>query len=76
MLTALGFEVTGLMARVLWMVPDHLPPRPRSHMVLAVRAPGDDTTWLADVGFGGCVLTGPLGGDLPGGARRLGRPGL
>ncbi|HWU13859.1 MAG TPA: arylamine N-acetyltransferase [Caulobacter sp.] len=59
-LTALGFEVTGLMARVLWMVPDHLPPRPRSHMVLAVRIPGDDTTWLADVGFGGCVLTGPL----------------
>jgi N-hydroxyarylamine O-acetyltransferase len=59
-LTALGFQVTGLMARVLWMVPDHLPPRPRSHMVLAVRVPGDDTTWLADVGFGGCVLTGPL----------------
>lgn len=59
-LTALGFEVTGLMARVLWMIPEHLPPRPRSHMVLAVRVPGDDTTWLADVGFGGCVLTGPL----------------
>ena len=59
-LTALGFQVEGRMARVLWMVPDHLPPRPRSHMVLAVRAPGDDTTWLADVGFGGCVLTGPL----------------
>jgi N-hydroxyarylamine O-acetyltransferase len=59
-LTALGFQVTGLMARVLWMVPAELPPRPRSHMVLAVRAPGDDTVWLADVGFGGCVLTGPL----------------
>ena len=59
-LTALGFEVSGLMARVLWMVPEHLPPRPRSHMVLAVRVPGDDTVWLADVGFGGCVLTAPL----------------
>jgi N-hydroxyarylamine O-acetyltransferase len=59
-LTALGFQVTGLMARVLWMVPAELPPRPRSHMVLAVRVPGDDTVWLADVGFGGCVLTGPL----------------
>ena len=59
-LTALGFEVTGLMARVLWMVPDDAPPRPRSHMVLAVRVPGDDTVWLADVGFGGCVLTAPL----------------
>lgn len=59
-LTALGFEVTGLMARVLWMVPDDVPPRPRSHMVLGVRVPGDDTVWLADVGFGGCVLTAPL----------------
>jgi N-hydroxyarylamine O-acetyltransferase len=29
-------------------------------MVLAVRIPGDDTVWLADVGFGGCVLTAPL----------------
>ena len=59
-LTALGFEVTGMMARVLWMVPDDAPPRPRSHMVLSVRVPGDDTVWLADVGFGGCVLTAPL----------------
>ena len=59
-LTALGFEVTGLMARVLWMVPEGAPARPRSHMVLGVRVPGDDTVWLADVGFGGCVLTGPL----------------
>ena len=59
-LTALGFEVTGLMARVLWMVPADASPRPRSHMVLGVRVPGDDTVWLADVGFGGCVLTAPL----------------
>ncbi|MBO9710221.1 MAG: arylamine N-acetyltransferase [Caulobacter sp.] len=59
-LTALGFQVQGLMARVLWMAPEGAPPRPRSHMVLGVRVPGDDTVWLADVGFGGCVLTGPL----------------
>jgi N-hydroxyarylamine O-acetyltransferase len=57
-LTALGFEVAGLMARVLWMVPDDVPPRPRSHMVLGVKIDGE--TWLADVGFGGCVLTAPL----------------
>jgi N-hydroxyarylamine O-acetyltransferase len=59
-LTALGFDVTGLIARVLWMVPADTSPRPRSHMVLGVRVPGDDTFWLADVGFGGCVLTTPL----------------
>jgi N-hydroxyarylamine O-acetyltransferase len=57
-LTALGFEVTGLMARVLWMAPADAPPRPRSHMVLGARIDGD--IWLADVGFGGCVLTAPL----------------
>lgn len=61
-LAALGFEVTGLMARVMWMIPDGAPPRPRSHMVLGVRIPGDEPgeTLLADVGFGGCVLTAPL----------------
>ena len=61
-LTALGFQVEGLMARVLWMAPAGAPPRPRSHMVLGVRIPGEEggETWLADVGFGGCVLTGPL----------------
>ncbi|MGR4866166.1 arylamine N-acetyltransferase family protein [Caulobacter sp. LARHSG274] len=59
-LAALGFQVEGRMARVLWMAPAGAPPRPRSHMVLAVRVPGDDAAWLADVGFGGCVLTAPL----------------
>jgi N-hydroxyarylamine O-acetyltransferase len=53
-LTAIGFDVTGLMARVLWMAPA----RPRSHMVLGVEIDGE--TWLADSGFGGCVLTAPL----------------
>ena len=57
-LTALGFQVEGLMARVLWMAPEGAPPRPRSHQVLGVQLDGE--TWLADAGFGGCVLTGPL----------------
>ncbi len=57
-LTALGFQVEGLMARVQWLVPEGAPPRPRSHMVLGVQLDGD--TWLVDNGFGGCVLTAPL----------------
>lgn len=59
-LTALGFEVQGLVARVWWMKPADAPMRARSHMVLGVRIPGEAETWLADVGFGGCVLTAPL----------------
>ncbi|PVM71356.1 arylamine N-acetyltransferase family protein [Caulobacter radicis] len=57
-LAALGFQVEGLMARVLWMAPEGAPPRPRSHQVLGVTIDGE--TWLADAGFGGCVLTAPL----------------
>jgi len=57
-LQALGFQVEGLMARVLWMAPEGAPPRPRSHQVLGVTIDGE--TWLADAGFGGCVLTAPL----------------
>jgi len=57
-LTALGFQVEGLMARVQWMQTEGAPARPRSHMVLSVELDGE--TWLADSGFGGCVLTGPL----------------
>ncbi len=57
-LKALGFEVQSLMARVWWMKPPEAPMRARSHMVLKVTIDGKD--WLADVGFGGCVLTAPL----------------
>lgn len=57
-LQALGFQVEGLMARVLWMAPEGAPPRPRSHQVLGVTIDGE--VWLADAGFGGCVLTAPL----------------
>lgn len=56
-LQAIGFEVRGLAARVLW----NLPPEvvlPRTHMTLRVEA--DNASWLADVGFGGLTMTGAL----------------
>lgn len=56
-LTALGFAVTGLLARVLWMVPADRQV-PRTHMLLRVAI--DDADWIADVGFGGQTPTGPL----------------
>jgi N-hydroxyarylamine O-acetyltransferase len=57
-LTAIGFEVEGLSARVRWMRPAGTPPLPRTHMALQVTVDGE--RWLADVGFGGCVPTAPL----------------
>ncbi|TGQ06282.1 arylamine N-acetyltransferase [Mesorhizobium sp. M4B.F.Ca.ET.215.01.1.1] len=56
-LTALGFEVSGLAARVLWGQPDDAITA-RSHMLLRVEF--DGYTYLADVGFGGLTLTAPL----------------
>lgn len=56
-LTALGFEVSGLAARVLWNQPEDTI-NPRSHMLLRVEL--DGATWLADVGFGGVTQTAPL----------------
>lgn len=57
MLSALGFEVQGLAARVLWQLPAQAQP-PRTHMLLRLRVDGED--WLADVGFGGLSVTAPL----------------
>lgn len=57
-LTALGFEVEGLAARVRWNAPPDAPAQPRTHQLLKVAAGGED--WLVDVGFGGCVLPAPL----------------
>lgn len=57
LLTALGFRVTGLAARVLWNEPDGAL-RPRSHMLLLVELKG--TPYLADVGFGILTPTAPL----------------
>ncbi len=56
-LEAIGFAVSGLSARVVWMMPaDKI--NPRSHMVLRIELAGG--THIADVGFGGLTLTGAL----------------
>ena len=57
-LEALGFSVTSLAARVLWNAAPGSPIGPRSHMLLLVDL--DDELFIADVGFGGNVLTAPL----------------
>jgi N-hydroxyarylamine O-acetyltransferase len=56
-LRELGFQVTGLAARVLWGGPEDAI-RMRGHMLLKVEAGGEP--YLADVGFGGQTPTGPL----------------
>jgi N-hydroxyarylamine O-acetyltransferase len=56
-LSALGFTVTGLSARVVWNVPTGVV-RGRSHMVLLVALP--EGPHIIDVGFGGCTPTAPL----------------
>jgi N-hydroxyarylamine O-acetyltransferase len=53
----LGFRVTGLAARVLWNAPEGAI-RSRSHMLL--RVDFGTEPYIADVGFGGQTLTGPL----------------
>jgi N-hydroxyarylamine O-acetyltransferase len=52
-----GFAVKEGTARVRWTVPTGMQ-TPRVHAVLFVEAEGDE--YLADVGFGGNVLTAPL----------------
>jgi N-hydroxyarylamine O-acetyltransferase len=56
-LTAIGFDVAGLAARVLWNVPEGAV-TPRGHMLLLLQIDGQPH--LADAGFGGLTLTGPL----------------
>jgi N-hydroxyarylamine O-acetyltransferase len=56
-LREIGFEVTGLAARVIWGGPEDAI-RLRSHMLLKVEVAGD--SFVADVGFGGQTPTGPL----------------
>lgn len=56
-LRALGFQASGLAARVMW----NRPPgtlTPRGHMLLRIEIAG--TTYIADVGFGGLTQTAPL----------------
>ena len=56
-LRQLGFGVEEATARVRWSVPEGMT-TPRVHCLLFVEAEGED--YLADVGFGGNVLTAPL----------------
>lgn len=56
-LKALGFRVTCLAARVLWGQPEDAITA-RSHMLLRIDL--DAGPYIADVGFGGQTLTGPL----------------
>ena len=56
-LEALGFQVTGLAARVVWNLPADVT-LPRTHMLLLVTL--GERRYIADVGFGGLTLTAPL----------------
>jgi N-hydroxyarylamine O-acetyltransferase len=56
-LTTLGFHVTWLAARVMWNNPEGVLGA-RSHMLLLIDV--DGRPHVADVGFGGLTLTGPL----------------
>ncbi len=62
-LRQLGFQVQEATARVRWSVPQGVR-TPRVHCLLFVEAEGED--YLADVGFGGNVLTAPLKLDARG----------
>lgn len=57
MLNELGFDVTTLIGRVRWMAPDEVDTA-RSHMLMRVELP--EGPFLADVGFGGLTMTGPI----------------
>lgn len=57
-LEKLGFAVQGLSARVLYSTPPGGGRHPRNHMLMKVETP--DGPHIADVGFGGLTLTGPL----------------
>ena len=54
-LVDIGFDVKPLLGRVVWGDAGELGgvKTPLTHQVLMVRAPGDDTLYLVDVGFGG-----------------------
>jgi N-hydroxyarylamine O-acetyltransferase len=56
-LRKLGFQVTTLVARVLWNMPEETI-TPRSHMVLRIDITGQ--SYIADVGFGGMTPTSAI----------------
>ena len=57
-LEAIGFQVTGLAGRVVWMSPPGAPLGARLHMLLKVDVGG--APYLADVGFGAHLQDAPL----------------
>lgn len=57
LLEAMGFNVSTLLARVVWGAAENAA-SPETHMVLLVELQGRQ--YLADVGFGGVSLTRPL----------------
>ena len=57
-LSAIGFAVTGLAGRVRWMSPPDSPLGAKTHMMLKVDLA--DGAYLADAGFGACLLDAPL----------------
>jgi N-hydroxyarylamine O-acetyltransferase len=57
-LSAMGFEVTPLLARVDWMRPRASAPARRSHLLLRVGYPGGDA--IVDAGFSPLTPTAPL----------------
>ena len=57
-LEAIGFKATALGARVRWVYPPESPLGPRTHMLLLVDLP--EGRFIADVGFGVCVMDAPL----------------
>lgn len=57
-LEAIGFKVTGLTGRVRWRFAPEDPLGPRSHLLLKVDLP--EGAYLADCGFGSCLLDAPL----------------
>ena len=57
-LTAIGYDVRRVLARVLSHRQAEAPPPARNHLALIVRLDGEE--WLVDVGFGGSVPDRPL----------------
>lgn len=56
-LRELGFDITTLIGRVRWMAPEEVDTA-RSHMLMRVELP--EGPFLADAGFGGLTMTGPI----------------
>ncbi|MDO8290960.1 MAG: arylamine N-acetyltransferase [Parvibaculum sp.] len=56
-LRALGFKVTTLIGRVRWKAPEEIESN-RSHMMSLIDLP--EGRFLADIGFGGLTMTGPV----------------